>query len=287
VINWPDSVIEDIARRRSVLFLGAGISKNATGRGGKRPPTWLEFLEAAIKRCSDPKKHIKKLIGDNDLLTACELIKEKLDEDFTRVLQEEFINPAYSPADIHKNIFKLDSRIVITQNFDKIYDTLAQKESNGTVQVKSHYDEDIAAIARESFRSIIKAHGTIDQPPRMVFTRQQYSEARYRYAPFYAILDALVLTHTFIFLGCSLADPDVRLMLERHAYLYPHSRPHYIVTPREAMHESVRDSTRTNFNVKSLIYNSDNFHKELADSVADLVTRVEDMRVKIAHEQSW
>lgn len=32
MIDWPDKLIDSIARRRSVLFLGAGISANAQNR---------------------------------------------------------------------------------------------------------------------------------------------------------------------------------------------------------------------------------------------------------------
>jgi hypothetical protein len=287
MINWPPLLIEDIARRRAVIFLGAGVSKNSPGKGGKRPPNWIEFLTLAMDKCPGPTKHIRKLIKEQDFLTACELIKEKLDEDFNSIIRQEFVDPLYTPAQIHKDIFKLDLRTVATQNFDKIYDNFAQAESNGTVHVKAYYDDDVALVARERTSCILKAHGTIDQPAKMIFTRKEYTESRYKYGAFYSLMDALALTHTFVFLGCSLADPDIRLMLERHAHFYPHARPHYIVMPKNAIHEDVRESTRANLNLKVLTYDSKAHHQELTDSVAALVGQVEAERTVIADEQRW
>ena len=48
----------------------------------------------------------------------------------------------------------------------------------------------------------------------MIFTHKQYSNARCNYSSFYKLIDSLILTHTFIFLGCAIDDPDIELTLE-------------------------------------------------------------------------
>ena len=62
-ISWPDNLVNDIARRRCVLFLGSGISQNSTNMAGIHPKTWKELLLAGITRIpkqfhSCIKKHI-------------------------------------------------------------------------------------------------------------------------------------------------------------------------------------------------------------------------------------
>ena len=47
MIEWPDNLIEDIARRKCVLVLGSGVSKNSTNSKGIRPKDWNEFLTSA------------------------------------------------------------------------------------------------------------------------------------------------------------------------------------------------------------------------------------------------
>lgn len=286
MINWPDLIVDDIARRRAVLFLGAGVSRNSVGAGGKRPVLWQEFLEVGLKRCASPHKHIAKLIKAGDYLTACEIIKKKLEEDFRSLLSDCFATPQFQPADIHKYIFDLDVNIVATPNFDKIYDTYAQSQSKNTVQIKNYYDVDLAVAVRGDTQVILKVHGTIDQPAKMIFTRQEYLAARYQHGSFYTILDALAITHTFIFLGCGLSDPDIRLVLENHAHMHPHSRPHYMVMPR-GMHLDIQESVKANLNLKIISYDPSNGHKDLTDSLGELVSQVETRRQQFAATMNW
>lgn len=116
MISWPLPLVKDLARRRAILFLGSGVSKNSRSTVGlaRRPPTWEEFLQAALERCQNPKKHIHKLLKAGDYLTACEILKNKLDDQWSVLVHEQFIEPGFVPADIHTDIFKLDSRIVLT-----------------------------------------------------------------------------------------------------------------------------------------------------------------------------
>src|SRR5687768_15738512 len=120
MIDWPAALVREVARRRVVVFLGAGVSKNSVGEGGKRPPDWSEFLGRAIERCEAPRQHIKSLMSQFEYLTVCEIVKEKLKEDYLALLEEEFVAPKYKAAQIHQYLFALDARIVATQNFDKI-----------------------------------------------------------------------------------------------------------------------------------------------------------------------
>lgn len=50
MIDWPEKLIQDIARRRCVLFLGSGVSANSINADGERPKTWREVLESGIAK---------------------------------------------------------------------------------------------------------------------------------------------------------------------------------------------------------------------------------------------
>ena len=53
-MKWPVDIIEKIAKRKVVLFLGAGVSANAISeKGDKRPPTWEQFLNKGISEVTD------------------------------------------------------------------------------------------------------------------------------------------------------------------------------------------------------------------------------------------
>lgn len=287
MIKWPKEVISDISRRRCVIFLGSGISLNSVNADGRRPKSWLAFLESTLKDVQ-PKAHIKKLLKESDYLTACEVIKRGLGkEEFTRFVREEFQNPAYHEAEIHRKIFLLDSRIVATPNFDKIYETYANGQAHGSIVVKHHYDSDVISSIRGPGRLILKVHGTIDSPNNLIFTRAEYAEARTKYAAFYEVLEALALTHTFIFLGCGVSDPDIKLLLEDTLFKHNSSRSHVMLIPRKSLHDSVIEVIQDTMNLNLIQYSPKNNHKELLDSISDLVQLVEDERENIKINMNW
>ena len=288
MIDWPDALVKDIARRRAIPFLGAGVSKNSVSEldANRRPPDWEEFLTAALAECSGSKKHIRTLITQGDYLTACEVIKIKVGEHWNELVHTHFVEPRFLPADIHRDIFKLDCRIVLTQNVDRIYDTFATNESSGTVYVKEYSEADVAQVIRGDRRCVLKAHGTVNTPGEMVFTREEYAHARHAYSGFYSLMDALTVTHTLLFIGCGVSDPDVQLMLERHAYAFS-GRPHYMVTQQGALHADIVDSLRRNLNLRLLTYRGRDHHLELRESLAELVAAVDAVREELARTRDW
>ena len=80
---------------------------------------------------------------------------------------------------------------------------------------------------RSTTRVILKAHGCVSDPSKIVLSRGQYFEARRRYGYFYEILDAVFLTSTLLFVGCGLTDPDIQLVLENANISAPSTHPHY------------------------------------------------------------
>lgn len=290
MIKWDNYLIKELALRKCIIVIGSGISKNSTDNLGKRPMTWLDFLNFANDKIlkKSTRTEVKKLITSNDYLTACEVIKNSIGRNsFNDLMMDEFHTPGYNPAPIHETIFKLDSKIVITPNFDKIFDTYSTTTSNGTVIIKKHTDKDIASIVRNHKRVIIKMHGTIDDVNDVIFTRSDYAKARTQNKEFYTIMDALAITHTFLFLGCGTNDPDIRLMLEDYCYKFSFSREHYFVIPKGQNPKSVNEILQNTMNLKMIEYSPDNNHQELLNSLENLVTLVEENRDNIVDKQDW
>lgn len=287
MIKWPVDVVSDVARRRCVLFLGSGVSRNSTNADGRTPSTWKDFLSKAMGSIV-PKKHIQSLLREGDYLTACEVIKRALGkEEFSRIVREEYLTPKYQASDIHKAIFNLDSRIVATPNFDKIYETYANAQANGSISVKHHYDSDVVSSIRGSDRVIIKIHGTIDSVDNLIFTRREYAEARTKHARFYEILEALALTNTFIFIGCGVNDPDIRLLLEDTLFKHSSSRRHVMLLPKSALHDAVIGVIQETMNLNILQYSPKDNHKELEGLMQTLLQLVEAEREQLKLNMNW
>lgn len=293
MISWPGELINDIARRKCVLYLGSGVSANSISSDGrKHPSTWDEFLKKVLTKRSDEllkqKSIILELLGNKDYLMACEIIVNQIGErDFGDLAADEFRRPGFQVSAIHEVIYSLDSKIVITPNIDKIYEQCANINSHSTIVTKRYY-EDIAPFLRLSDYLVIKAHGCVDEPQNIVFTHEQYNRARYKYSTFYRILDALLLTNTFIFIGCGLTDPDIQLTLENNNFSFPNCKPHYFITSRGNINDEIAKSLLKNRNIKILTYeNSDGSHKELLKELQSLCPRVEDKRQEMSINATW
>ncbi|WP_316187757.1 MULTISPECIES: SIR2 family protein [unclassified Bradyrhizobium] len=290
MIDWPDDLVQDIAARRSVLFLGAGVSRNAQNDHGVHPKEWSAYLAHLASRISDKGQaaEVEQCIKDADLLTACELARKYLSPSiFKTEMLQEFVGNAYRHAQIHDDLSSVDSRIVMTTNFDKLYENRANQLQSNTVIVKNYYDHDVADVFRRQDRVVIKVHGTIDNPDKTIFTRSQYALARRDYSHFYQLLRGLFITHTFVFLGASMRDPDMQLLLEDHAYRFEGARPHYMAMPNDSTRTGILRVLEETMNLKALVYDPADNHKELADSIAVLAGKVETAREQIAKTAAW
>lgn len=287
MIRWPEKLITDLARRKATLVLGSGISRNSTNANGRYPKTWSEFLyEQRIKVFG---REYTQILKRYDYLTACEMLKKEIGPDnFRNLLIDEYLTPGYAPNEYHHTIFKLDSRIVLTPNFDKIYESYANSQASGSIRVKNHYDDDVADAIRREDRLILKFHGTIDSPDKMIFTRREYAEARTKFANFYKIVEALALTHTFIFIGCGVHDPDTRLLMEDIFFRYENIQPHVFILPKGALKPREKSVVENSMNLSVLEYKCpNNDHSELLLSIKDLVSKVEIKREDLASTRNW
>lgn len=285
---WPESLVEDIARRRVVLFLGAGVSAGSVGLDGStRPPNWEMFLRTCVSKCSGDTTYIQDLLDSKDYLTACELLKIRLRDEWHGIMADAFSRPQFRAAKIHEHLFRLDCRLVLTQNFDKIFDVYAQSETLGATVIKTYYDDDTPLVLRKKDRAIIKVHGSIDEASKTIFTRSDYAVMRHRYQPFQQLIDALFLTHTFLFVGCSLSDPDLRLFLEQHAQRHPSAPVHFITSPDGEIPAELSESTRRNMNLQILRYDPAENHAALTSALGHLVGLVDAAREELAERMDW
>lgn len=204
-----------------------------------------------------------------------------MDDAWVGFLRPEFIDPQYKHSEIHKYLFELDQRVTLTPNFDEIYERYAQHITNGQIIVKNYWEPDSQNFLRDHVQYVVKIHGSISSPQTLIFTEKDYAYARVKNAAFYAALDACLLSHTFLFVGCGIADPDIRLILENHNFRFPLARPHYFVTSSK-INKDLERSLRDNRNLKCLRYSPANDHEELPVLLKDLVDMVEAHKLELA-----
>ena len=289
MIDWPEGLVSDLARRRAVVLIGAGVSRQSIGKNDVRPPLWREFLEKAISDCPDKSnlKPIQDALASGDLLHACEWLKQRFDEKWTSYLRQIFSQPAFAPAEIHNKILLLDSRIIFSLNFDDIYERNANSIHAGSYIVKNYHDSDATEFLRGSGNYIMKVHGSLHTAGQTIFTQKDYSRARVEHSAFYQAFDATLLTHTFLFIGSGYSDPDINLLLENQNFSFPAQSPHYFLSGTKLGPDRVK-SLRDNRNIKILDYDAiDDNHSGLLTELDSLIEKVDAERFNLAASTNW
>lgn len=101
-------------------------------------------------------------------------------------------------------------------------------------------------------------------------------------------MDSLILTHTFIFLGCGIDDPDIELTLENANFLYEGCPPHYFVSSEGAISENMQKVLLANRNLEVITYNNvSGHHTELLDELKLLAKIVDDRRTLLSDTMTW
>ncbi len=109
----------------------------------------------------------------------------------------------------------------------------------------------------------------------MIFGRKDYAEARVKHSWFYEILKALILTHTFVFIGCGTDDPDIRLLLENVHFSVGSAREHYFLASRGSISRDFKVILENTINLRVLEYDFDpsiGDHTDLTDSLDGLAS---------------
>ena len=278
-MKWPNNIVEELAYRRCILFLGAGISATSKNDEGESPEVWSKFLnnvKSMIKNPSiDDTKFIEEMLSEKKYLLALQTISDLCDPgEYNDYLKDKYLRGGFKPSEVHKIIKDLDSKIVVTTNFDKIYENICSEPEYVTLDYTD--TRSIIANIKAPESIIIKAHGSIDDTEKIIFTAKQYNEAQQKFPEFYHLLSALFLTHTVIFLGYSLNDPDINLLLQ---FLYNTANstcPHYLID-KTGNSKQIKKHWKETYNVSVGEY-GDSFDR-LQEELSNLRDEVLQLRI--------
>jgi len=283
MINWPNSLCEELAARRAIIFIGTGISSGSTNSKNERPPEWKKLLKKAADKfniASDELTLVSELIDKGLLLDAAEIIFDRANPADKRALFDEcFAQPKFQPCSYHELIQKINPKILITTNYDQLYENQcgALLAGNGYT-VKKYTDKTILNDIRSKDNLIIKAHGCITEKENLILTRSDYFRIKQENGDFYKVLDSLLTVSTVLFLGCSMTDPDIQLILENTNIAAKSDHPHYAVMAK-GQHEALNNAMKKSYNIEILEYeNKDGKHTELVNGLDSLADKVQELK---------
>ncbi|WP_292085631.1 MULTISPECIES: SIR2 family protein [unclassified Brevundimonas] len=270
---WPDSLAREIADRRVLIFIGAGLSKSAC----PTLPTWPTLLTTLSERLGKQKDKIliKSLIKKGELLDAAQIIRDGVDGAVlsTDIRNKFQIRPTpYN--DIYKHLLLLDPKTIVTTNYDEFVERNFEHFSGGTEahSIVRHDGTHLLNDLRSPIRNIVKIHGCVSNPHDVVLDRTSYFEARKKNPSLFSLVSALMTVNTVLFLGYSVSDPDIRIILENINLVSKAENSHYALVSKFD-HSSIKGALTSTYNIKYLEY-PDGQHglvpgliKELAESV--------------------
>ena len=234
--------IRDIRQAREnnklVVFVGAGVSANSN------IPTWGILVKEFAKELNyfedNTNDESKGIIKREANLTQDEFLKipqyyydsdESHDhKNYKEIIQRTLSSDSPSNA-INDIIFKLLPHHIITTNYDK----LLEKSNDPNVRLYSVISEDKHLLAQNNNRYIIKMHGDIDSLDNIVLKESDYIEYSQTHILIETYIKSLLVDHTFLFIGYSLNDYNLKLIMGWINYLAKkheanHNRPNnYII----------------------------------------------------------
>ncbi len=275
--TWPPALVTELAERRVVIFLGAGVSKAAC----PDLPSWSQLLEEMKEFASlrKDKKLIKKLVRSGRLLDAAELVNSLLlPADRKTILESKFrLNPP-PISEIYADILALDPKVCITTNYDQLIEKNFEHFSGGqkSHNIRSYKYDNFLSDLRSPSRVILKIHGCITDSSSIVLDRKSYFNAKVENPGMYDAVTALSTVNTILFLGYSMGDPDIQLVLEGVNSKLKTDHRHFAFVPKFE-HPSLRDAHKHTYNIEFIEYPTGR-HERFPEALKELRSAVEAMR---------
>jgi SIR2-like domain len=197
-----------IKQRRAILFVGAGVSM-AVGL-----PSWDMLIEHLLKELDLGRDVIDGLRDAHQMLAEyyrircgdIDPVRDWLDQNW-KVARDRVSNSA-----LHRLIVELDFPVIYTTNYDRNLEVAF--EINSKPYAKIANAKEIAAAPAEVTR-IIKYHGDFDNDGSLVLTETDFLDRLSFDSPLDVTFRADALGRTILFIGYSMSDPNIRLLLHR------------------------------------------------------------------------
>lgn len=201
----PRPLRDDIRDGRVLPFIGAGFSLNADLPNGVMP-TWTALARVLGKDLSDG--------GDNDsdpvdTISAYEQEHGRLHL-VSRLIDLLHINQA-KPGAAHLSLVRAPFEHILTTNFDLLLEEAFR--SAGIAYFPTVEEGQLAIGSTGQSRMLIKVHGDIHHPDRMVLTEDDFDTWMRRNPLMATEVASLFVRRTGLLIGYSLSDPDLRHVL--------------------------------------------------------------------------
>ncbi len=273
----PDSLLKQINAGKCAVFVGAGVS------AGSGFPAWdrllLDTIQVKLESKDISQAHadeMRALLSRRDAesyLTVAQELSDRLsDSEFKRHIAKVFRASTIKPSSAHNEIVKKPFAMAMTTNYDKLVENAYAKKM-GEVPTILMYDQASAvadAMWSDSF-FLLKAHGSIEDPSKMIITERDYRNVVFRQPGYRSAISAIFTTRTVLFVGASLADPELKLLMSFiHDSFHGGGAEHYALLPRGVVTEVIRTRWKKDYKVQIITYEASPNHIEVEEFLKTL-----------------
>jgi hypothetical protein len=272
----PVDLIESLKKERVGLYVGAGISQSVG------LPGWSallnDLIELAKKVSYKPNEEFisncYKLAEDpSKFLILAQELKDFLQDTFRKYIIDKFSDNCPEPSDLHRLLISFPYNFIITTNYDTLLENAYVQVKMKQAKVYTFKDSpDIAYDLWNTRPFILKAHGDANKTQQgIILTEKDYRQILFQEKGYQSILQSLFTTKTVLFLGSSMSDPELKLLLSFiHSSFHGGGPTHYALISEKEMNQVEAESWRKNFNIQIIPYSPEDNHKEVHEFLNEL-----------------
>ena len=223
LFKYIDLFREKTERGKLVIFVGAGVSQNVAGM-----PSWDTLIhkmaEAIDYSKCDYCKHkeedckntclLKTDFSTDEYLKIPQHVFNRDRGQYNRILKESIPTLAVD-APLSSAIFDINPTHIITTNYDHLLET--SKNIFCEQYQVIVYDKDL--LNADKGKYIIKMHGDVSDPASIVLKEQDYLDYSQEHVLIELFIKSLLTDHIVMFLGYSLNDYNIKLILSWLNYM--------------------------------------------------------------------
>lgn len=274
----PKNLLDSINNRKCGLFVGAGLSINAGF------PTWelllLELIDKVKKETRTSSSKTDELItlvnNPTKYMLVAEEIRDLLHTELPKYIKVRFDDKKIEPTILHEKLQKINHNYIITTNYDLLIENAYVKVNGRMPNVYTYKDSssiNYNLYERENF--ILKAHGDSSRAPEeIILTENDYRRILYNERGYQSILQTIFSTSNILFLGVSLNDPELNLLLGFIHHIFHGGSPdHFALMPQDQVTETEIDRWRKDYNINIVTYDPDENHKQVEEFVDGIISK--------------
>nr|WP_311966807.1 SIR2 family protein [Bradyrhizobium australiense] len=203
-----DILAEAIQGRRAVLFVGAGVSMSVG------LPSWQTLIDHLLDELELDRDVVEGMNEGYQMLAEFYRLKQGSIGPLRSWLDRNWkvACDRVSTSQLHKLIVDLDFPTIYTTNYDRNLETAFEAHKKPYAKITNAKE---IADAPEGVTQIIKYHGDFDDDSSLVLTETDFFNRLSFDSPLDIKFRADALGRPILFIGYSMSDPNIRLLLHR------------------------------------------------------------------------